>query len=203
MYNYWLLIHSWRYRTEAELQGTWHWGDIATYGGGGAIQKLARTKAETHEIIDTLKRYNWVEKSTRVVFLDFTVYNANVDIFCIVRLTFEFPATGGVIAIANIDPMHIPQYEDWYEYNIVDPCETLVLLLTIYFVIQEIIEISISGYTGFIREYARNVWVWLDWAIIMVSSKHTTYLSILCLECCLLFLHFTECVCCICCWNLW
>ena len=40
----------------------------------------------------------WVSRATRAVFVDFAVYNANINLFCVVKLIFEFPATGGVIA---------------------------------------------------------------------------------------------------------
>ena len=33
---------------------------------------------------------------TRVVIIDFTVYNVNLNHWCVVRQTFEFPAAGGV-----------------------------------------------------------------------------------------------------------
>ena len=39
----------------------------------------------------------WIDRSTRVVMVDFTVYNANVNLFCVVKLAFEFPPTGGLM----------------------------------------------------------------------------------------------------------
>ena len=39
----------------------------------------------------------WISRATRAVILDFAVYNANVNLFCVVKLIFEFPAVGGVI----------------------------------------------------------------------------------------------------------
>ncbi len=39
----------------------------------------------------------WIDRGTRVVFLDFTVYNANINLFCQIKLTVEFPASGGAI----------------------------------------------------------------------------------------------------------
>ena len=46
--------------------------------------------------LQELREYLWIDRSTRVVMLDFTVYNANVNLFCVVKLTFEFPPTGGL-----------------------------------------------------------------------------------------------------------
>ena len=45
--------------------------------------------------IEELKQNLWIEMGTRVVFIDFTVYNANMNMFAVVKLVFEFPAAGG------------------------------------------------------------------------------------------------------------
>ena len=85
------------------------------YGGGGAVQNLNSRKNETYALIHELKARKitiisllclilvfqeslWVSRATRAVFVDFAVYNANINLFCVVKLIFEFPATGGVIA---------------------------------------------------------------------------------------------------------
>lgn len=36
-------------------------------------------------------------RGTRAVAVDFNLYNANINLFCIVRLFVEFSPTGGVI----------------------------------------------------------------------------------------------------------
>ena len=38
-----------------------------------------------------------IKFNSRAVMIDFTVYNANLNLFCVINLFFEFPATGGVI----------------------------------------------------------------------------------------------------------
>ena len=48
-------------------------------------------------IVLSLQELLWVSRATRAVFVDFAVYNANINLFCVVKLIFEFPATGGVI----------------------------------------------------------------------------------------------------------
>jgi len=60
-------------------------GLIAYYGGGGYVQNLAKTKAASKEIMRELRTYGWIDRGTRVVFIDFTVYNANVNLFCVIR----------------------------------------------------------------------------------------------------------------------
>lgn len=76
---------SWTYQTEEELDGSGHWGLISSYGGGGFVQDLALNREASLAIISELKQNLWIDRGTRVVFVDFTVYNANINLFCVVR----------------------------------------------------------------------------------------------------------------------
>lgn len=44
----------------------------------------------------------WLDQRTRAVFLEFTVYNPNVNLFASVVLLTEFLTTGGATATADI-----------------------------------------------------------------------------------------------------
>jgi hypothetical protein len=65
--------------------GSEHKGLMNSYGGGGFAVDLTQTKDEydllTKELFDNL----WIDRGTRAIFYDFTIYNANVNLFCQVR----------------------------------------------------------------------------------------------------------------------
>jgi len=71
--------------SEKELDGTSFEGEISEYGGGGYTQVLPLTPNEAKEVIQYLKDNLWIDRATRAVFIDFTVYNANINLFCVVR----------------------------------------------------------------------------------------------------------------------
>ena len=71
--------------TQSELDGTSYTGEISDYGGGGFTQVLPLTKDEAKVVIQYLKDNLWIDRGTRAVFVDFTVYNANINLFCVVR----------------------------------------------------------------------------------------------------------------------
>ena len=75
----------WNYQSEEDLDGTTHWGQMAYYKGGGYVQDLALNKADSLSIIDTLMQNLWIDRGTRAVFVDFTVYNANINLFCVIK----------------------------------------------------------------------------------------------------------------------
>lgn len=76
---------SWTYTNEKDLNGSSHWGLIATYSGAGYYQDLSRTREVTALQIASLKKNLWLDRGTRAAFIDFSVYNANINLFCVVR----------------------------------------------------------------------------------------------------------------------
>ena len=90
---------AWMYKNAEELKTSSMitQGNFGYYSGGGATQNLHSLKNETKMIIHELKEGLWINRGTRAVFIDFTVYNANVNLFCVIKLIFEFPATGGIM----------------------------------------------------------------------------------------------------------
>lgn len=75
----------WSYTKESDLGSHRYTTDIATYGGGGYYFDLNTTYPLSKEGIEKLKDNIWLDRGTRVLFIDFTTYNANVNLFCIVK----------------------------------------------------------------------------------------------------------------------
>ena len=89
-----LCIFRWTYVSEDVLDGSSHWGLISRYGGGGFVQNLGLKRNVTEDILAELKEYLWLDRGTRSVFLDFTVYNANINLFCVIRLVYIHASCG-------------------------------------------------------------------------------------------------------------
>lgn len=82
LFHFWT---SWTYTNEKDLNGSSHWGLIATYSGAGYYQDLSRTREVTALQIASLKKNLWLDRGTRATFIDFSVYNANINLFCVIR----------------------------------------------------------------------------------------------------------------------
>ena len=80
-----LSFFSWKYQTEEELEGTPTWGQLTTYSGAGYIQNLHYLKNDSIKIMQELKSGLWITQGTRFVTIDFTIYNVNVNLFCVVK----------------------------------------------------------------------------------------------------------------------
>lgn len=101
----------------------------------------------------------WITRGTRAILVDFTVYNANMNLFCQVqyvekikaspetkkliiacRLIFEFPAVGGVITSSNFRAVKLIRYVETFDYFVLG-CEILFIMFIIYYTIEEILEV--------------------------------------------------------------
>lgn len=49
------------------------------------FQDLGSNKSTTMKILAELREKLWIQRGTRAVFYDFTVYNANINLFCVIK----------------------------------------------------------------------------------------------------------------------
>ncbi|XP_042682583.1 polycystic kidney disease 2-like 2 protein [Centrocercus urophasianus] len=152
----------WKY-VSASSFSPWYWGSVGFYRSGGFIFTLPRSKQESMEKLAFLRKNGWITRGTRAVFIDFSTFNANINLFCVVRLVVEFPATGGALTSFQIHSVKLLRYVSYYDYFLAS-CEVAFCLFIVTFIIQEAIEI-----TRLKMKYFRSAWNWLDMLLIMVS----------------------------------
>ncbi|GMF28582.1 unnamed protein product [Phytophthora lilii] len=104
-------------------------GSLAGYPGSGYRRFLLRlgtnVTADRSDDCDSrcelakLRRGRWLDESSRALFVRYNLYNAAMDLHCVVQLLFEFGVatagsaegrSGEVIASAEITPLHLNQY---------------------------------------------------------------------------------------------
>ncbi|KAM4810021.1 polycystin-2 [Rhinophrynus dorsalis] len=154
---------AWTYTSEKDLNGSSQWGIIATYSGAGYYLDLSRNREDTAAQIAMLKRNLWLDRGTRAVFIDFSVYNANIDLFCIVSLLAEFPATGGLITSWQFQTVKLVRYISTFDYFLA-ACEIAFCLFILYYIVEEFLEIRIHR-----LHYFRSLWNCVDIVIIVLS----------------------------------
>ncbi|XP_025957712.2 polycystin-2-like protein 2 [Dromaius novaehollandiae] len=152
----------WNYVSVSSLS-PWYWGYVGLYSNGGFIFTLPKSKQESMEKLVFLRQNSWLTRGTRVVFIDFSMYNANINLFCIIRLVAEFPATGGVLTSSYIYSVKLLRYVTYYDYFLAS-CEITFCLFVITFIIQQAIKIAKLK-----TEYFRSVWNWLDILLVVIS----------------------------------
>ncbi|XP_061913689.1 polycystin-2-like protein 1 isoform X2 [Entelurus aequoreus] len=154
---------AWSFNTEKAIKGSSHWGLLTTYSGAGYYQDLGRTKDESTVVLRELEENLWLDRGTRAVFIDFSTYNANINMFCVIRLVVEFPATGGAIPSYQIRTVKLIRYINYWDYFILG-CEMIFCLFILYYVVEEILELRIHKFS-----YFKSIWNILDIVVILLA----------------------------------
>ncbi|XP_072040128.1 uncharacterized protein [Amphiura filiformis] len=157
----------WSYYSAATLVNPTFFGKTGTtYAGGGYIAQWDFTQENAESQLQILKDNNWLDEYTIAVFVEFTVYNANVNLFSYVSYVLEFSAVG------NIEPYPVVQTFRLYAYTSAEDIAAITTTLTfvlfvlslLYFVIREIDDMKRSG-----KKYLFSVSNWLELCIIISS----------------------------------
>ncbi|XP_060034570.1 polycystin-2-like protein 2 [Erinaceus europaeus] len=151
----------WKYSAPT-VKNLWHWGYVGVYRNGGYIFTLSKSKSENKNKFINLRMNSWITRGTRVIFIDFSVYNANVNLFCVVRLVAEFPATGGILTSWKFYSVKLLRYVSYYDYFIAS-CEITFCIFLLVFTIQEIIKIK-----KYRSAYFKSIWNWLELLLLML-----------------------------------
>lgn len=135
------MVFRWYYQSASKLQSPIVSGQISTYGAGGYIKDLPSTYADAYDVVaNNLINNYWLDRGTRVVFVDFTVYNANINMFCGVRLILECPAAGGAMPSFTFRPAKLLRYVTGFDYFVL-ACEILYCVFILYYTVEEILEV--------------------------------------------------------------
>ena len=102
-----------RYRTYKELgesvidfQAAYN-----SYPGGGYVIDL-KNNTDAVDKIAMLQRHGWIDLKTRALFVDFSFYNPNVNLFLVCRIVFEFLPSGMVKPFSTYRVVKVqPQFD--------------------------------------------------------------------------------------------
>lgn len=90
------------YQSSLKLKNAPYVGTLATYKGGGYTILTKRQYCRTKAIIDQAKAKNWLDLNTRAIFLEYTVYNPNSNLFASVTALTEFLTTGSATSRLDV-----------------------------------------------------------------------------------------------------
>ena len=71
------------------------------------MANLGNEQAPALQLIDDLMQYNWIDRHSRALFVEFNVWNANTNLFNMVILCFELPSEGSFLTTVKIDSVHL------------------------------------------------------------------------------------------------
>ncbi|KAK2546861.1 Polycystic kidney disease protein 1-like 2, partial [Acropora cervicornis] len=153
----------WDFQTGDQLKTFPYWGYKATYSAGGYVQVFPMNQTESLKSARILEANGWLDRYTRAVFSEFAIYNANVNLFCVVTLLFEQLPTGSLTPYPSILTLRLYRYTGG-EMFFVLACEITYLLFSAFFVVREIRLFIKKG-----KEHLKDPWGVLEIFVTLLS----------------------------------
>ena len=141
----------WRYHSATDLKGVPMWGRTTIYSGGGYVAELGYYISKAQEVIAELFYHNWIDRRSRGVFIELTVYNAQVNLFSVVTLLAEVMPTGGVVTSRRIDTIRVYRYLG--ELGNVVLAAELIICLVILFLLYKLIKRLYHQKVAFFKKF--------------------------------------------------
>lgn len=154
---------AWQFTSATEIWGVPTIGLQGTYGGGGYVADLGIHRTYANVILDELYNNLWIDRQTRAVFVEFTQYNSNTNLFTFVSLMTEFPQTGGVLTTAHVYPLRVYQHVGSFGVFIF-LCEIVFMICALAFFVYFIVQIVKHK-----KAFFRDTWRLFDLVIIVLT----------------------------------
>ena len=126
-----------RYFSAADLGTFPSTGRLGTYSGGGYILRLNGPQQKILNRMTELQENYWLDGNTRAVILEFSVYNANVNLFSINTVMAEFLDGGGIVPKWRFDPIRLIKFSG-IQGTITTIAEMLFLIAIALFTLVEL-----------------------------------------------------------------
>ncbi|NXW88690.1 PK1L2 protein, partial [Alopecoenas beccarii] len=157
------LSSAWQYQSQSQLRGQPSWGKLAIYRGGGYVIHLGTDPKNATRILQYLFNNVWLDSFTRAVFVEFTVYNANVNLFCLISLMFETNALGAFFTSAELQSIRLYPYTNSLHIFVI-AAEVIYFLFIVYYMIVQGKQMKSLRW-----RYFHSKWNLLEMAIILFS----------------------------------
>ncbi|XP_058530814.1 polycystin-1-like protein 3 [Ochotona princeps] len=138
-------------------------GEFATYSGGSYAVRLGRNSTAAARVLQHLQQWHWLDRRTRVLCLEFVVFNANVNLLCTVTLTLESSDVGALFSSVSVDSLPALQASQMgIGWDVIS--QVLYHLLVCYYAFVQGWRLKCQGWRFLTQK--RNV---LDTSVVLIS----------------------------------
>ncbi|XP_060074547.1 uncharacterized protein LOC132554253 [Ylistrum balloti] len=104
-----------------------YYGHFGTYGDGGFLADLDSVPTIAIDVARKLQSDVWLDRRTRVLFIEGCFVNRNNMLFTQIQIVFEFPSTGGIFMETAVATSNLYPYTTTFDF--------IVLFMQIIFLI--------------------------------------------------------------------
>ena len=131
----------WRYQTPEDLgNAPPTWGTYKLYRGGGYIAALGYDEQTADRVLSETLSQGWIDRQTRAVVIEFTVFNINTNLISIATFFYEVLATGAAYTTKKVETLELYSTESGSQefYYI---CQFLFMAMTAFYLVLLLINL--------------------------------------------------------------
>ena len=146
----------WRYQNGEQTNTVPKWGQFSSYHGGGFVADLGYENDTGFSIIENLQNNNWLDKQTRVVIMEFSVFNPSVNTLAVATYFYEVEASGLKAPSSTADVISLYSSETAsYQFYLI--CMFLFIVLVLLYLGRECYKLCKHRF-----RYFKSVWSWVE-----------------------------------------
>ena len=129
------------------------------------IKNLGFDQSILKSDLERLKQNGWIDRQTRAVFIEFTIYNPNINLFSNCLILFEFISTGQIISSSQFAPINLFDINNSSLVSFKIIMNVIYMIFISIFMINEIKEILKQG----LKKYFKQFYNFIELLIISFS----------------------------------
>jgi len=144
-------------------------GKVATYSPGGFMQAFTSNHNATNNFLELMENNEFLGPGTRAIFIDWTIFNFNLNCYAVCRLMFEIAPSGNwvnsleitTLMQRHLNPIASRTTGDWLALL----GEVILVLFVLRYLLEEASEfVGFRGRYPYIKwDYFSDAWNILDW----------------------------------------
>ena len=141
-----------------------YFGRYNTYlNGNGYIYNISLNSSLEDSLNDliNLEQLNWINHETRLVLIEFNLFNPNINLFMNIQLIFEILTTGLVLPKINLIPISLWSTNKEFFITL---CFILYLVIIVILMINELNELKKLKLM-----YFKQFWIYINWILFILS----------------------------------
>ena len=154
---------AWIHKDAAYLQTMSVQGEHALYPGSGYTLHLGRRELASQVVLNYIEDTKWLDAYTRALFVEFTMYNADSDLFNLVVLLFEQSRVGTITPSFDIKTSKL--YVDTHMGRLTIFMTAFYVFFIIFNTVVEFRKIFRIG----LKVYFRDMWSRLDFLLVAMG----------------------------------
>jgi polycystin 1L2 len=136
---------------------------VNTYLGGGYVFKMMAMHESS--ILYTLQNLSWIDEHTSAIFLEFTLFNSNLNLFQHCLFLFEITSGGNIVKSSQLTPLNLFDLNDKSLISLKIIMYLIYMTLVCVLIVTETRDLLKSKWT----DYFRNAYNYFDLCIIGFS----------------------------------